>query len=625
MKSKILAISIFLLAFLPNLVSATGYKALPDSLITIDKVYEYTFSEPKKAIYIIKELELDKNTEPYKLWITKGDFYFNTGNYYKAIRCFENALEDKKSKDNIDTYMQLLHRMISCYDAVLNDSKKSEYIARLMKSSIKYKDSAMHSIALFNMGKTIYNQGNRNDGYMQMEKATGIMERSSYQYKFDNLRYNYNTLLVFYKKDSLYNEALKTLGKLSKIVTAETGDETKMQGLACRDLKNLYAHKAVILMSLGKTAEADSAYARYSQYDNDLSYDNYLIAPYLFAKGRLDEIIENNSKRERMYIKAKDTVNYNMATIKKTLASAYLQRGNYKKAAKYYSELAELRDSIKIREQKSSALELAAIYETHQKDLLLHKQKGMMKRAMIYISLISIIVIIFAILLYKTHIYNRNILKKNQAMAQTIKNLLTSKEELYNLKTFLTDHNINTTENAVPGNEVPESSSDHVILQENGEDNSKKEYSVCEKEADISSIKDDDDEEEDEKSERANQPLNENDKILFQKIENEILKNNLFLKPGFSREDIIKKINVPKNKFAKLFKEYAGINFPRYINDLRLEFAAKKLIELPHYTIGAISEMSGISTVQTFHRLFYEKFGMTPSEFREYNKKPQGE
>lgn len=623
MKSKILAISIFLLTFLPNLISATEIKTLPDSLITLDKVYEYTFSEPEKAIYILSKLEKDKDTDPFKLWITKGDFYFNTGNYYKAIRCFENALDDKKSQNDKDIYMQLLHRMISCYDAVLNDTKKSEYIAKLLKASLKYEDNAMHAIALFNMGKTIYNQGNRQDGYIQMEKATGIMEKSNYEYKFDNLRYNYNTLLVFYKKDSLYNNALATLEKLSRVVTAETGNETKMEGLASRDLKNLYAHKAVILMSLGRTAEADSAYAQYRKYDNDLSYDNYLIAPYLFAKGRLDEIITNNSKREQMYIQAKDTVNYNMATIKKTLASAYMKKGDYKKAAKYYSELAELRDSIKIREQKSSALELAAIYETHQKDLLLHKQKGMMQRAMIYISLISLIVIIFAILLYKTHTYNRNILKKNKAMAQTIKNLLTSKEELYNLKTFLTDHNINTLENAGAESNVSESGPLDATLQENGEDNEEK--TVRESILTDSNGINDDDDDDDEKSEKSSQPLNESDKMLFQKIENEILKKSLFLKPGFSREDIIKNINVPKNKFAKLFKEYAGTNFPRYINDLRLEFAAKKLIELPHYTIGAVSEMSGISTVQTFHRLFYEKFGMTPSEFREYNKKSKNE
>ena len=93
----------------------------------------------------------------------------------------------------------------------------------------------------------------------------------------------------------------------------------------------------------------------------------------------------------------------------------------------------------------------------------------------------------------------------------------------------------------------------------------------------------------------------------------------------FSREELIKIIYIPKNKFAQLFKLYARTSFSKYVNNLRLEYAAGMLKEHPYYTIDAIAKECGMSTVQTFYRLFSEKFGVTPTEFRSGLKIPENE
>lgn len=72
----------------------------------------------------------------------------------------------------------------------------------------------------------------------------------------------------------------------------------------------------------------------------------------------------------------------------------------------------------------------------------------------------------------------------------------------------------------------------------------------------------------------------------------------------------------PRNKFAQLFTQYAGMTFNKYINDLRLEYAAKLLRDKPEYTIEAIAEECGLPIAQTFYRNFSDKFGVTPNDFR---------
>ena len=99
----------------------------------------------------------------------------------------------------------------------------------------------------------------------------------------------------------------------------------------------------------------------------------------------------------------------------------------------------------------------------------------------------------------------------------------------------------------------------------------------------------------------------------------------LSILPDFSREELIKIIYIPKNKFAQLFKLYARTSFSKYVNNLRLEYAAGMLKEHPYYTIDAIAKECGMSTVQTFYRLFSEKFGVTPTEFRSGLKIPENE
>ena len=115
--------------------------------------------------------------------------------------------------------------------------------------------------------------------------------------------------------------------------------------------------------------------------------------------------------------------------------------------------------------------------------------------------------------------------------------------------------------------------------------------------------------------------MDETDEILFKRAEKAILSHELYLREDMSRGMLDKYVHIPKNKFAPIFRKYTGKGFPNYINSLRLEHAAKMLLENPKHTIESIANDCGIPVAQTFYRLFKAFYGVTPSAYRTKNLK----
>lgn len=551
----------------PWLPAAAEEGPLPDSLLDSGRVYEYTFCDFGLAERIMGELRRLGRGSVLELDNAEGDLYYNTGNCYRAVKFYLRALENPEATADPRQYMKQLHRLISCYDAMHNQAEKAHCVELLLRTAENNGDEAMRSIALFNMGKMLCDEGNREQGYPYMWEAVAAMRRADYNYKYDNLRYEYNTLLIYLIQDRRYEEALQTLDELEQVVTAATGGEAAMGGLDDKERKTLLANRAVVLNRMGRHREADSCYRVFCGIGTWSDPDNNLVFPYMFDRGMHDQVIRVCIPYEEQLRSQGDTVCYRLVSIKKSLALAYRMKGDYRKAASYYEQLAILRDSIKRREQKSAALELAALYASNQKDLQLHQQAADMRIRDALLVFVGFSALMLGLFLWRMQRHNRTIRRKNESMVETIEELLANKQELYRIK----------REKLGRTGLAPENT----------------EAATCpSKEADGG------------------------DRALFERIEQEIIGRRLFLQPDFSREELIRTLNIPRNRFAQLFRRYAGKSFTRYVNDHRLEYAARMLRDVPEYTIDAVAKECGMTTVQTFHRLFPEKFGVTPAEFR---------
>ena len=85
----------------------------------------------------------------------------------------------------------------------------------------------------------------------------------------------------------------------------------------------------------------------------------------------------------------------------------------------------------------------------------------------------------------------------------------------------------------------------------------------------------------------------------------------------FSRpvSDIIPLTNYSHSRFLVLFKQYTGKKLIDYITDLRMDYAAKLLIQTD-MSIISIAGAAGYDNQSFFTKKFKEKYNVTPKDFR---------
>lgn len=108
----------------------------------------------------------------------------------------------------------------------------------------------------------------------------------------------------------------------------------------------------------------------------------------------------------------------------------------------------------------------------------------------------------------------------------------------------------------------------------------------------------------------------EENRLLYKKLDAIVTKDKLFLNPVLSREDLMKLIRVDKNRFGRILQQNTNKNMTAYLSGKRMEYAAELLKIHPDYNIVTVAQLCGTS-VSSFNRMFKSKYEMTPAEFRD--------
>ncbi len=587
-------------------VSSAYYaSALPDSLIDVDYVYEYTYSDFDKAKRIMEELRKRGDDSEYNLDRTEGDLYYNTGHYYAAIKYYGRLMRQDSLSHDLQAYMESLHRMISCYDCLHDEENGSKYINLLFKVSDKAGSRVMESIAMFGIGKMLYHQGDKERAFYHLNEAVKMMEESDYKYRFDNLTYEYNTLLVLLMREDRYEEALKVLDKLELLTSGgDEGDAVKMENLTDKEKKTYYAQRAVLLFKLGREKEADEAYASWRSIGDKYAKDDYLIVPYLMDKKEYATVISIYKKQEAFLKAHSDTITYHMKMVQHILGDAYNAIGDYKKASQYYKHLSVLVDSLKMREQKSTALEMAEVYDKSERELQLQEEKNRVRtRTQMFLSA-SVVAVVLLVLFIYSIMNARRARRKNLAMVGTIYELISYKDDFEKARARLLMMSNDPAKEISGGDDGGSGPDDQTEFSNSYDGRNKEDVAGV---ADMKAMMQDETIESEELAEGRS---------IFEILDSKITREKLYLNPSLSREDLVRFSGLNRNKLAKVINRNTGLSTIGYINKKRLEYAVEILMKHPEYKIAAVAEMCGIPNVPTFNRLFRTKFGMTPSEYK---------
>lgn len=115
--------------------------------------------------------------------------------------------------------------------------------------------------------------------------------------------------------------------------------------------------------------------------------------------------------------------------------------------------------------------------------------------------------------------------------------------------------------------------------------------------------------------------INYQKKSTIENIREDIYKEKAFLNPNLSLHLLAKKYDLNESYLSQIFNRESEINFPTFINKLRIEESKRLLIneEYNSYDIISIGLEAGFNSKSVFYSIFKRETGLTPSQYRKQN------
>jgi AraC-like DNA-binding protein len=104
-------------------------------------------------------------------------------------------------------------------------------------------------------------------------------------------------------------------------------------------------------------------------------------------------------------------------------------------------------------------------------------------------------------------------------------------------------------------------------------------------------------------NERQNQKINQIYKYVINNFKNEI-----------SMETIASQVNMTPTSFCRFFKKRTAKSFIQYVNEIRVGYACKLLLEENH-NVSEVAYESGFENISNFNKQFKKIKDITPSQF----------
>ena len=106
------------------------------------------------------------------------------------------------------------------------------------------------------------------------------------------------------------------------------------------------------------------------------------------------------------------------------------------------------------------------------------------------------------------------------------------------------------------------------------------------------------------------------DEKLFRQLTDAIRNEQLYTVPKFGRTELVERFHLPSKRISTAFS-MAGTSVPEFIRYCRLEHARQLMIEQPDMTLVEIATASGFVHASTFTVDFKNKYGVSPTKYRE--------
>ena len=639
----------------------------------VEQIKSISMSQPELALSMLDSAEVLHTMPMYDVNALRAIVYNNSSNdntkaLHYALLASTDSLLTHNDEKRLAVATVLAYQYFKCgiYDRCLLTAEQAITLARKLKAADK------EATILNTKGMCESEIGLVDKALRSFDSGIGLLRRqvhtadtwSTWSDLVDMYSQKANVLLDNHR----YTEVAAMYDTFSEAVTTMT--ERKPETVAGGNDWSKAMFYAVYSVTYAHLGEKQKAYEFYSKLlDTDLSKTPSgitFLVPYLLLERRYGEAITKLEEEEAFFKRrGRDTVDYYFVrTLLPSKADALFNEGRYREAALTGLRVIALNDSLSLKLKKQNAMSMSQLLDSKHKDMRINEQARDLRNSRAIVALVSFLLTILAVLFIRVVSYNRLVQRKNRAAAATINELTAAKEQLAYLlasknrnedaaekrehddagtqeqvvnkessvtneesstqATACHEENINKkveTERAGNGKKT-ESGEDTENGEraengertengegaENGEDVEKKGLCVATSEGAS------------EEEDAAARLKDDKSRDMFLQLEQRIINERLFRKPKISRDELIALLGVDKGTFVSLLMVFSGKPFNRYINDMRLDYAAALLRKNTNFSVEAIAIDCGIPVRQTFYRLFTEKFGLSPAEYRKMNE-----
>lgn len=546
-------------------LSGEAKLVVPDSLLTVPKVYTYSLASPDTAHAIIETMRERKMLPEWKLDMVEGNLNYDMRRFQKAVDFFERIRDNAIVYDSAKVELRLLRHLMYSYDALLEQDELTISMLRLRKRARECKNKAYEAMSLFMGGKWRHYTGQKESGYSQCQEAVELMVSSDYVGKHVELNIFYGELARMLSKDGRFDEAIR-MSQLQETEARQPipDDFFPQDG---RYLRRVYGVRASLMAKAGRMADADKAYAEWRKATGGNAIDDMDVYDYLRLSDKDSVALTIVSRYHDFIHEQGDTLSYRMLSACEKKEQLLIDMGEYEQAMKFGRMVSDIADSLHIHRT----------YDVMSATTELFNEQQVSHRKTLWLSLLTACVLAFVVVGLVILYYVRAIRRRNMIFLRLFNRLDAYRQAVIN-------------GNAPTSPEVLEALNEVISLEEEVSADS---------------------------SEQTEEPDDE-DRRLFVEMDTQVTRDRLFLKPGLGREDLMRLIGVDKNRFGKMMSKYSdATNTSVYINAKRVEYGAMLLLEHPEYTVASVAAECGMSTPVTFNRIFKETYNMTPSEYRE--------
>lgn len=364
--------------------------------------------------------QADAATGGFDQTMRTADSLYNNMQFRTAYDLYLQLLDTEEAQTDSEKRLNVLNSLCMSSELSGHKAEQTQWLQQLLDLARQEDNAYYQSMALLSMGKRLFYEGDQQQGIKYVSDAVDMAAETDLN-KTDHLVHGHLIVLAgLYDDMEDYDNALKTDERNLQLTMEGTrwGDDPTTQLI---DRRMALAKMALVLAKMGHLQRADSVYNAWKavQYEGNHSRD-YFIVDYLRKSGRYQETIPVYNQLIQQVREHDDTLGEIMNTAKWGLAWVYKKTGRYQQAAELFSQVLEIQDTLKSRQARKSAQELAAVYHAQEQELALEQEKS--ENALNRLMIIIVLAVLLGVAVYTYTVVRqkRTIHLKNQSLAAQI-------------------------------------------------------------------------------------------------------------------------------------------------------------------------------------------------------------